>query len=1068
MSQRIPAPPLTQALISTTFVPPPLDLSLTTAEIIDFHRTHSPNHVAYVYEDAPGECKEITYSTWTRAIHRAARYVRNAFQLPEPQIGGVKPIVSMLANSDTITYATTELGIIRAENAAFPVSLRNSASAVAHLIGKTGSKYLIVTPDFMPLTDAAIAILREKGSEVPAIQLMPAFKDLFPDDDSEDFEYLPEPKLKGLDDPVLILHSSGSVAFPKPITFTNRIWVCYSRLPYHGGRDFCGVVFGAHAVSTFHGMGMNVLMFMTGAGITSAVFKPAYPPTIPVPDVVYAGAVATKSDVIFCVPMFVETWAKDPAKVEHFKAIRGLLFAGAPLKKSVGDYIVSQGVNVFQLYGSTEMGTITETLPKEKNKEWEWFKFSPSTKAHFIPDGNGAYELLVESTPTWRTCVENTKIGDAGGYLTGDLLIPHPTLPGYWKVLGRADDQLMHNTGEKTNPVPLEAILNGDPYVKHAVMFGRGRFNPGVIIDPKPEFAFDPEDKEKLAEFRNKIWPTVERMNEYAPQHSRLFKEMILVSSPKKPFDLTAKLTVRRQIVTTEYESEIDALYEAVNEAAQVVKYFPNEWTEQTSLEFARNVVGSVLKVPVKDGDDIFQNTCDSLQATWIRNSVLNALKNTTKLNTREISSNFVYQNPTVSALGKFIYQFTSTGVSQQLDNTIKEMKDMVGRYIKDFPAHKPVGGVKPQGDVILITGTTGAIGSNTLAELYEPPNVTKIFVLARSSSTPISTRQKKALVDRGRDPSIVDSPKVTLLEGDPGLTSFGLSDDVFSELKSTVTHILHIGWRVDFNLSVLSFETNVAGVRNLVDFALESKLPTPPRVVFISTVAVIALTDAPGLVPERPATPESATLNGYSQSKWVSEQVLQLAAEETSLRPVIIRVGQVSGGINGSWNPLEWIPGIVQSAGLTKSLPSMGGKLVSLIPLQACSQALVQALDTKTTSPVLHLHLVNPTPSQWDSIFGYVAEKLDVSLVPFTRWLPRLKEASTTVKNPQEHSALHLLEFYESLGLEGRSEVGGLPSCNTEVSRSVCPVLRELTSAKAEEIQGWLDYWGSLGLLKF
>ena len=37
-------------------------------------------------------------------------------------------------------------------------------------------------------------------------------------------------------------------------------------------------------------------------------------------------------------------------------------------------------------------------------------------------------------------------------------------------------------------------------------MFGRGRFNPGVIIEPKPEFAFDPEDEEKLAEFRNMIW----------------------------------------------------------------------------------------------------------------------------------------------------------------------------------------------------------------------------------------------------------------------------------------------------------------------------------------------------------------------------------------------------------------------------------------------------------------------------------------------------------------------------------------------------------------------------------
>lgn len=37
-------------------------------------------------------------------------------------------------------------------------------------------------------------------------------------------------------------------------------------------------------------------------------------------------------------------------------------------------------------------------------------------------------------------------------------------------------------------------------------MFGRGRFNPGVIIDPRPESAFDPEDLEKLAKFRNTIW----------------------------------------------------------------------------------------------------------------------------------------------------------------------------------------------------------------------------------------------------------------------------------------------------------------------------------------------------------------------------------------------------------------------------------------------------------------------------------------------------------------------------------------------------------------------------------
>lgn len=37
-------------------------------------------------------------------------------------------------------------------------------------------------------------------------------------------------------------------------------------------------------------------------------------------------------------------------------------------------------------------------------------------------------------------------------------------------------------------------------------MFGRGRFQAGVLIDPKPQYKFDPSDEKQLAEFRNKIW----------------------------------------------------------------------------------------------------------------------------------------------------------------------------------------------------------------------------------------------------------------------------------------------------------------------------------------------------------------------------------------------------------------------------------------------------------------------------------------------------------------------------------------------------------------------------------
>ena len=50
----------------------------------------------------------------------------------------------------------------------------------------------------------------------------------------------------------------------------------------------------------------------------------------------------------------------------------------------------------------------------------------------------------------------------------------------------------------------IEAILLQDPNVHACLMFGRGRFQNGILIQPKE--VFDPSDEVKLEEYRNKIW----------------------------------------------------------------------------------------------------------------------------------------------------------------------------------------------------------------------------------------------------------------------------------------------------------------------------------------------------------------------------------------------------------------------------------------------------------------------------------------------------------------------------------------------------------------------------------
>ena len=50
----------------------------------------------------------------------------------------------------------------------------------------------------------------------------------------------------------------------------------------------------------------------------------------------------------------------------------------------------------------------------------------------------------------------NSVVDGVGAYDTNDIVSPHPTKEGLWKVVGRADEQIMHSTGEKVS-IPEES-----------------------------------------------------------------------------------------------------------------------------------------------------------------------------------------------------------------------------------------------------------------------------------------------------------------------------------------------------------------------------------------------------------------------------------------------------------------------------------------------------------------------------------------------------------------------------------------------------------------------------------
>ncbi len=97
MSRAIPLPPQTQALTSKTFIPPPLDGSLTLPEIYDWHSKHNPSHRLFVYTQQDGTPRTICWPEAVRAVHTGAKLFRD--RLGWKPGANRKPVVAILAMS---------------------------------------------------------------------------------------------------------------------------------------------------------------------------------------------------------------------------------------------------------------------------------------------------------------------------------------------------------------------------------------------------------------------------------------------------------------------------------------------------------------------------------------------------------------------------------------------------------------------------------------------------------------------------------------------------------------------------------------------------------------------------------------------------------------------------------------------------------------------------------------------------------------------------------------------------------------------------------------------------------
>ena len=649
------------------------------------------------------------------------------------------------------------------------------------------------------------------------------------------------------------------------------------------------------------------LIFNTWFNVPSVHLPPSSVPS--------AGTILSVLDIAepesaLLAPSILEEMSSSPEALAKLGKLSFLWYGGGPISDHAGNIICKQ-TELISLIGSTECGIYPLYLhdSHDSREDFAWFRFRPDVRGvEFQERADDLYELVMtrDGDIDYQTTFYN--MPELQTYPTKDLYQKHPSKAGYWKHVARSDDVIVLSNGEKVVGIPTENTLRQAHEVSEVILLGHGRFQVAALIELNEEVRGLP-----FEEIVNKIRPYAKHANEMMPGFARLSKDRVLFTTPEKPMLRTPKGTVVRKATLAAYEAEIDNLYRATSKddtpAGPLLKCKDGSETEKTLL----TIFGRVTDLQDLSSDqDIFVAGLDSLQVLAIVRQIKAVIQSEAPEHARDVNASLVYSNPTIRQLVIALRALSDpqSGSSENLH--ARKMEETLTKYGKDLP--KPAYSIDFNHITVILTGSTGSLGSYLLDVLMSHPKISRIYAFNRAADG----KSKQSHSSSSRKLSGDYEQKVVFLQTALGDHHFGLDDDTYRQISRETAVIIHNQWQVDFNLSLESFEPHIRGVRHFIDFSAES-LHHPP-IFFTSSISTTG--NWPRIHPDKPI-PEQVLGDvrvplpiGYGESKYISENLLA-AAGNTGVSAAICRVGQLGGPIEkgGMWGKQEWLP----SVGLTK-----------------------------------------------------------------------------------------------------------------------------------------------------
>ncbi|KAI9477981.1 MAG: hypothetical protein EXX96DRAFT_483709 [Benjaminiella poitrasii] len=977
-------------------------------------------------------------------------------------------VVSFMSEH-TVNYLMILLALLKLRQIVLLVSPRNSEAAAVNLLEKTQSKLVIANVKYEKFANEAAA--QVPGVKVVTIQPLD-IDSLLKEPLNPDYEKILD--LEFSDDDILrdvmIIHSSGSTAFPKPIYLSNQYLFNVLR-PFHilvnNRKELSQITdkdIFLSCAPLFHLFGVFTCFTMASVG-GSLVFLKKLPPS---QNEINEALTATKATVMCAPPLILEQmipYLKEKNDFTDVQRLKYIIFAGAPLKKESGEWFHSHGVNVRDMYGTTEIGACMSADLNPKSKNWGnlgLYVNDEAGRSYGVFETNDENEPDVKhlyiraGCPTLASRVANRA---DGGYDTNDLFREDPNFPGYYVYLGRRDDTLIMENGEKTNPVPMEATIRQSPIVKQVAVLGHGRQCTAALVEVDMDYAIklDPE------QITAAVHEAVKEANVECPGHSVVLPQMVKMLPLDKALPSTDKGTVMRKKAEIMYKDMVEKLYkdflEGPSKRTKTLDTDSSLWTAEQTKDFLITSAAEVLNVPkatFKDhSQSVFEFGLNSLSAIQLRNKIAEYFD--------DVPQNFLFQHPSFNSMVEALMSGQEENMADQIEKRYQQTQELTLAYIqkakRDFPVARNAYDAK-QEKIVLLTGATGSLGSFMLRDLLMDASVKKVYCCVRGKEDQLFNRLVQAFESRSLDVSLLTKDRVEAIPmrfNDPYL---GFSKERYDQLKEEVTIVQHCAWVLDFNMTVDFYDKEcIAPFYNLIKFAYRET--NPMHVHFISSISASAAADGEKVTETPLPLDAHVTMPmGYAHSKFVVEKLLNYLTAEKNFPCFVERVGQVCGDSkNGIWNVTEQFPLMFVGGGsVMHKMPELS-TIIDWIPVDYAAATVVDIM-LRTVSLAADInnstyHIVNPQLVSWEDVLKAMrGAGMTFDTVPREEWIDELAKDDS---NP----AARLLSFYET---NFKGDSFKMPVWQTEKTSVVAPVISKSPILDADLFGKYLARWESVG----